>query len=151
MNFNSFTPKKDIINRPEFNTLMKYENVEFERNFQSKQTVRSADEPSTSANSSNSAQSRTEKSHDNIQVEFGTISKFIFIFTFFVFHKKILIIQILKERLLRENQGKHIAWLQKILMEYCFAKLCAIKNEIVAKDPHNVTVIEPVPYHCICK
>lgn len=61
---------KDIINRPEFNALMKYENVEFERNFQVKPTVQSqpTDEPSDSASSSICAQSQTKKSHDDIQV-----------------------------------------------------------------------------------
>lgn len=48
---------------------MKYENDEFERNFQLKPAVKSAEEPSTSANNSLSVQSRTEKSHDDIQVE----------------------------------------------------------------------------------
>lgn len=69
----------------------------------------------------------------------------------FVFVNNNYFFQILKERLLRENQGKHIAWLQRILIEYCFAKLCAIKNEIVAKNRDDVTVIEPIPHHCICK
>lgn len=59
---------KDIINRSEFNALMKYENVEFERNFQLNPTVQPTDEPSDSASSSVCAQSQTEKSHDDIQV-----------------------------------------------------------------------------------
>lgn len=63
-----FTQLKEIITRTDFNSLMKYENVEFERNFQLlKSTEQSVDE-STSANSSVCAQSRTEKSHDDIQV-----------------------------------------------------------------------------------
>lgn len=57
--------------------------------------------------------------------------------------------QILKERLLRENKGKHILWLQRILIEYCFAKLCFLKNQIIGKNQDEVTIIEPVPHHCI--
>lgn len=49
---------------------MKYENVEFERNFQLNPTVQPTDEPTDSASSSVCAQSQTEKSHDNIQVFF---------------------------------------------------------------------------------
>lgn len=104
---------------------MRYENVEFERNFQVKSVDEPADEPTTSADGSVCAQSRTEKSHNDIQI--------------------------IKERLLRENQGKHIVWLQNILIEYCFAKLCAVKNQIVTKDRDEVIVIEPVPHHCICE
>lgn len=61
---------KDIINRSEFNALMKYENVEIERNFQLKPTVRTADEPTDSASGSVCPQSKTEKTHDCIQVFF---------------------------------------------------------------------------------
>lgn len=59
---------KDIINRAEFNALMKYENIEFERNFQLKPTVQPTDEPTDSASSSVCAQSQTKKTHDAIQV-----------------------------------------------------------------------------------
>lgn len=128
---------------------MKYENVEFERNFQLKPTVRPTDEPTDSASNSISTQSQAEKSHNDIQVlvasYFGFVNK--------NSNRSILLLslQIIKERLMRENQGKHIAWLQKILIEYCFAKLCATKNEIVPKNRDDVIVIEPVPHHCICK
>lgn len=48
---------------------MKYENVEFERNFQLKPTVRPSDELTDSATSSVCTQTQTEKSHDDdIQV-----------------------------------------------------------------------------------
>lgn len=48
---------------------MKYENVEFERNFQLKPTVQPTDEPTEqSASNSICAQSQTEKTHDDIQV-----------------------------------------------------------------------------------
>lgn len=57
--------------------------------------------------------------------------------------------QILKERLLRENKGEHILWLQKILIEYCFAKLCTLKNSMSVKNQNDVIIIEPVPHHCI--
>lgn len=65
---------QDIINRTEFNLLMKYENIEFERNFQLKRNERSADEPTTSTSSTLAcAQSRTEKSQNNIQVNMVTV------------------------------------------------------------------------------
>lgn len=49
---------------------MKYENVEFERNFQLKPT----DKPTDAASSSVCTQSQSEKSHDDIQVLLRTIS-----------------------------------------------------------------------------
>lgn len=61
---------KDIINRSEFNALMKYENVEFERNFQLKPSVRSSIEPSTSTGGSVRSHQQAEDSHDDIQVIF---------------------------------------------------------------------------------
>lgn len=64
----NITKIKDIINRAEFNALMKYENVEFERNFQLKPTVRPTDEQTDAASNSVCAQSPTEKQHDDIQV-----------------------------------------------------------------------------------
>lgn len=47
---------------------MKYENVEFERNFQLKPNERSPNEPNTSANSSVRPHQQAEKTHDDIQV-----------------------------------------------------------------------------------
>lgn len=72
--YNFDLPQKDIINRSEFNALMKYENVEFERNFQLKPNVRSPNEANTSGSSSVRPHQQTEKTHDDIQV----ISKFFF-------------------------------------------------------------------------
>lgn len=64
--------QQDIINRSEFNALMKYENLEFERNFQLKPNVRSPNEQNTSASSSDRPQQQqpqqAEKTHDDIQV-----------------------------------------------------------------------------------
>lgn len=54
---------------------MKYENVEFERNFQLKPTVRPTDKATDSDSSSVCAQSQTEKSHDNIQVSLEELQK----------------------------------------------------------------------------
>ncbi|XP_031617195.1 protein timeless isoform X2 [Contarinia nasturtii] len=117
--------QQDIINRMEFNALMKYENDEFERNFQVKPNVRSSNEPNTSIGNSVRSHQQAEKSRDDIQI--------------------------LKERLQRENKGNHIIWLQRILIEYCFAKLCFLKNQFVVKNCDEVTIIEPVPHHCILK
>lgn len=49
---------------------MKYENVEFERNFQLNPNVRSPNEANTSASSSARSQQQAEKTHDDIQVSF---------------------------------------------------------------------------------
>ncbi|XP_055295111.1 protein timeless isoform X3 [Sitodiplosis mosellana] len=117
--------QQDIINRSEFNALMKYENVEFERNFQLKPNARSPNESNTSASSSVRPDQQAEKTHDDIQI--------------------------LKERLLREDKGKHILWLQSILIEYCFAKLCFMKKQIIGKNQDEMIIIEPVPHHCILK
>lgn len=68
--------KKDIINRSEFNALMKYENVEFERNFQLKPTAQpSTNEPSTSTSTSVCAREETEESRDDIQVNVSFLRK----------------------------------------------------------------------------
>lgn len=60
----------------------------------------------------------------------------------------------LKEKLLKGNKGKQIEWLQKILVECCFAKLCCASNRIStntdSSDTTKITIIEPVPHHCIC-
>lgn len=62
--------QQDIINRNEFNALMKYENMEFERNCQLEPNVRSTNEPNTSVDNSSVRpnQHQTKKTHDDIQV-----------------------------------------------------------------------------------
>lgn len=61
--------KKDIINRSEFNALMKYENLEFERNFQLKPTAQSStNEPSTLTSTTARAREGKKESRDDIQV-----------------------------------------------------------------------------------
>lgn len=47
---------------------MKYENVEFERNFQLKSSVRSANEPNSTSTNSVRSHQQSEESHDDIQV-----------------------------------------------------------------------------------
>lgn len=64
------------------------------------------------------------------------------------------LVKVLKEKLLKENKGKLIDWLQSILIECCFAKLCCVNNRISPNvdtdDTSKITIIEPVPHHCIC-
>uniref|UniRef100_A0A1Q3FV71 Putative dna topoisomerase i-interacting protein n=1 Tax=Culex tarsalis TaxID=7177 RepID=A0A1Q3FV71_CULTA len=50
-------------------------------------------------------------------------------------------IQVLRDRLLKENKGKLVVWLQKSLLDCCFVKLNLLSGTVVA--------MEPVPYHCI--
>lgn len=87
------------------------------------------------------------KSH-GIQVTQIKIKKFQEIIPFNVFSK---FLQVLKEKLLAENKGSELLWLQKILIECCFAKLCHIRNAFVVKNRNEVAIIEPIPYQCICK
>lgn len=60
--------QKDIINRSEFNALMKYENEAFERNFQLKASALPQNEPDMSSSSSMQPHPQIEKTHDDIQV-----------------------------------------------------------------------------------
>lgn len=57
-------------------------------------------------------------------------------------------VQKLIDRLLSENKGHLLMWLQNNLLECCFAKL----NENLPKSELNkIYVLEPVAYHCIGK
>lgn len=59
--------------------------------------------------------------------------------------------QLLRDRLLKENKGKLVLWLQQVLMECCFVKL----NLSCPKDGNDELtpkhIMEPIPYHCIRK
>lgn len=52
--------------------------------------------------------------------------------------------QILCDRLLKENKGKLLLWLQKVLIECCFIKLCS-------EDSKTDDLMEPIPRLCIRK
>lgn len=57
-------------------------------------------------------------------------------------------VQILIDRLMSENKGHLLIWLQKKLLECCYAKL----NASLPKSENNkIYVVEPVAYHCISK
>lgn len=61
-------------------------------------------------------------------------------------------IKVLKDRLLKENKGNLIYWLQKVLMECCFIKLkLDPSHESNALMEKNKNLMEPIPYHYICK
>uniref|UniRef100_A0A0K8TSI5 Putative dna topoisomerase i-interacting protein n=1 Tax=Tabanus bromius TaxID=304241 RepID=A0A0K8TSI5_TABBR len=116
--------QQDIITLVEYDDLMKYEDVEYQRCAIKTQT------PSTS----------TGESGIDVKDEMSVnISDDI---------------QILILRLLKENKAKLLTWLQKILIECCYVKLNIIagkssNNDIL--DPNDVKVMQPVPYHCILK
>lgn len=59
-------------------------------------------------------------------------------------------IKLLKDRLLKENKGNLVQWLQRILMECCFVKLklYPTKEPLAEKGQ---TFMEPIPLHYICK
>nr|AGZ88039.1 TIMELESS [Belgica antarctica] len=58
-------------------------------------------------------------------------------------------IKVLRDRLLSENKGKHVVWLQKVLMECCFAKLSLIDSNKNCED--FTQIVEPIPSHFINK
>uniref|UniRef100_A0A6B2E730 Putative dna topoisomerase i-interacting protein n=1 Tax=Phlebotomus kandelakii TaxID=1109342 RepID=A0A6B2E730_9DIPT len=63
-------------------------------------------------------------------------------------------IQVLRDRLYKENKGKFVLWLQKVLVECCFIKLCISQGKSTSKDisvESEVKTMEPVPHHCILK
>lgn len=55
---------------------MKYENVEFGRNFQLKPSVRSSSEPNATNTTSVCSHEQSEESHDDIQVKFDYLNSF---------------------------------------------------------------------------
>ncbi|XP_053697294.1 protein timeless isoform X5 [Sabethes cyaneus] len=59
-------------------------------------------------------------------------------------------IQVLRDRLMKENKGKMIIWLQQSLLECCYAKLNMF-NPNIGLDSCCVRIIEPIPYLCILK
>ncbi|XP_055680869.1 protein timeless isoform X3 [Lutzomyia longipalpis] len=63
-------------------------------------------------------------------------------------------VQVLRDRLYKENKGKFVLWLQKVLVECCFIKLCISQGKLTSKDicvESEVKTMEPVPHHCILK
>lgn len=57
-------------------------------------------------------------------------------------------VQMLIDRLISENKKHVLVWLQKNLLECCYAKL----NENLPKSEINkINFVEPVAYHCISK
>lgn len=57
-------------------------------------------------------------------------------------------VQILIDRLMSENKGHLLIWLQKKLLECCYAKLNA---NLPKSEINKIYVVEPVAYHCISK
>lgn len=53
-------------------------------------------------------------------------------------------IKILKEHLFKENKGKLILWLQKIVVEACFVKLMLTNSDVLKDTKH---VMEPSVYY----
>lgn len=60
-------------------------------------------------------------------------------------------IKLLKDRLIKENKGHIVHWLQKVLMECCFIKLRLDPDEAYEVEEGNNHIMEPLLYHYICK
>jgi timeless len=52
----------------------------------------------------------------------------------------------LRDRLLKENKGKLVLWLQQVLIECCYIKLNLLND-----DRQSFPIMEPISHHCICK
>ncbi|XP_055590048.1 protein timeless isoform X4 [Uranotaenia lowii] len=117
--------EQDIIKLQEYDELMKVENPDYERNVQT---------PAFSVASGNSGKQEDEGSSMSKAVDD---------------------IQVLRERLLKENKGKLIVWLQKSLLDCCFVKLNLLSGNLYVtaniSGQCSVVIMEPVSYHCILK
>jgi timeless len=63
-------------------------------------------------------------------------------------------LQVLRDRLLKENKGKLLTWLQRVLIECCFIKLnlfCSKEELNEANSDNMIKIMEPVAHHCIRK
>ena len=64
-------------------------------------------------------------------------------------------IKVLRDRLLKENKGSLLIWLQQVLIECCFIKLNLLTphHESLLKESsqEEMIIMEPIPHHCICK
>lgn len=56
----------------------------------------------------------------------------------------------LRDRLLKENKGQLVLWLQKVLLECCFIKI-NLKETGTDLNEDNRPIMEPVSHHCIRK
>lgn len=56
----------------------------------------------------------------------------------------------LKDRLLKENKGSIVQWLQKVLMECCFVKLKLYPTGKLLAE-RKQSIMEPIPFYSICK
>lgn len=103
--------EQDIVTLSQYDELMKLENPDYERNVQT---------PGFSV-----ASAKSDKMDDDNRPSSKAVDD----------------IQVLRDRLLKENKGKLVVWLQKSLLDCCFVKLNLLSGTVV--------LMEPVPYHCI--
>ncbi|XP_058060672.1 protein timeless [Anopheles bellator] len=118
--------EQDIIALAQYDDLMKLENPEYERNVQT---------PALSVASVDSAGRRDDGDSKSSP-------------------KAVDDIQVLRDRLQKENRGKLIAWLQKSLLDCCFVKLNLLSGHDHVCAPNtgpSPSVMEPVSFHCILK
>ncbi|XP_021703082.1 protein timeless isoform X2 [Aedes aegypti] len=117
--------EQDIISLMQYDDLMKVENPGYERNVQT---------PAFSVASCNSGKRDDENKTPSMAIDD---------------------IQVLRDRLLKENKSNMIVWLQKSLLNCCFVKLNVLSGNMYISssidENSNVVVMESVSYHCITK
>ncbi|XP_062705699.1 protein timeless isoform X5 [Aedes albopictus] len=117
--------EQDIIALTQYDDLMKVENPGYERNVQT---------PAFSVASCNSGKRDDENKTPSTAIDD---------------------IQVLRDRLLKENKSNMIVWLQKSLLNCCFVKLNALSGNLYIttslEEQDSVVVMESVSYHCITK
>uniref|UniRef100_A0A182JH25 Timeless n=1 Tax=Anopheles atroparvus TaxID=41427 RepID=A0A182JH25_ANOAO len=118
--------EQDIVTLAQYDDLMKEENPEYERNMLTPALSVVSEDTSREEDGESKC---TPKAIDDIQV--------------------------LRDRLQKENRGKLIAWLQKSLLDCCFVRLNQLSGDIYnasgVAEGSSVNVMEPVAFHCILK
>lgn len=63
-------------------------------------------------------------------------------------------VQVLKQRIISDNKGKSLMWVQKTLLDCCYVKLQLQRQQCGSDAPNNWTELrdsmEPIPLHYSC-
>lgn len=118
--------QQDVISTVEFDDLMKFEDSQYETEVRTS-SMDSVSKTESGIDVANSSEISIASQPDDIQV--------------------------LRDRLLKENKGKLIIWLQQVLLECCFIKLHVSQDQslLSEKNQKSSRIMEPIPYHCIRK
>lgn len=117
--------QQDVISTVEFDDLMKFEDSKYET--EARGSIGSPSKTESGIDMANSSEVSTVSQPDDIKV--------------------------LRDRLLKENKGKFIIWLQQVLLECCFIKLNVSNDQslLSGKNQNSSLIMEPIPHHCIRK